>query len=54
MKPTRSINHTGNPNWRYVPKAQTDVAATFRRVRREMEAKAKERDTVVAKRRVGK
>ena len=26
-----------NPNWKYIPAAQTDVAKTIARVRREME-----------------
>ena len=31
MKPSHSINMTGNPEWRYVPEKSTDVAATMRR-----------------------
>ena len=35
MKPTRPINVTGNPHWRYQNSNRTDIAATFARVRRE-------------------
>lgn len=42
MKPTQPINVTGNPNWRYRKSGETNVAETFRRLRRE--AKERERE----------
>ena len=35
MKPTRKINVTGNPNWRYTQPEKTDVAATIARWRKD-------------------
>lgn len=30
MKPTKAINSTGRPDWRYTSAAKTDVAASIR------------------------
>ena len=35
MKPTRPINVTGNPDFRYKNSTQTDISATFARIYKE-------------------
>ena len=50
MKPTKPIHP--NPNWRYTVSGKTDIAATFRRLRREAELE-KAQPPVLAKRKVG-
>lgn len=46
MKPTRPINVTGNPNWRYSASTKTDVGATIRRIRRDQELAKKAAESV--------
>lgn len=36
MKTTRPINNTGRPDWEYVKSSHTDIAKTFKRIRREL------------------
>ena len=43
MKPTKAINVTGNPDWKYTPGVKTDVAATIKRAQRAIKERA-ERD----------
>ena len=38
MKPTRPINSTGNPGWKYTPSEKTSLRQTFARLRREAKA----------------
>ena len=38
MKPTKPINVTGNPDWRYTSSAKTNLRATYARIRREQSA----------------
>ena len=38
MKPTKPINVTGNPDWRYTSSAKTNLRATFAKARREQSA----------------
>jgi hypothetical protein len=42
-----------DPTFKYVPAAKQNLAATFRRVRREMEEAAKQQAEVVARRVIG-
>ena len=53
MKPTKPINVTGRPDWRYTSAAHTDVAATIRRAQKQIEIDKAQQTTVLAKRRVG-
>ena len=53
MKPTKPINVTGRPDWRYTSAAHTDVAATIRRAQKQIEADKAQHVNVLAKRRVG-
>lgn len=56
LKNTKAINVTGRKNFKYTPAAATDITATWRRARREMELQAEkekaERENVVAKRKL--
>ena len=37
MRPTKPINHTGNPHWKYVPRSQSSVEITIKRWLRDYE-----------------
>lgn len=47
MKPTKPINVTGNPAWKYRDSKHTDISATFRRIQREQQSDKKQAEAIV-------
>ena len=41
-----------DPKFKYVPAAKANIRATFRRIRREQDEAAKQREAIVAKRQI--